>query len=38
MRWYDQKRFYDRDTIAALNYEKSFPYYATQIINPFLIQ
>ena len=35
-----QKRFYDRETIAALNYNKclSYPlsFNATQIINPFL--
>ena len=40
-----QKRFYNRETIAALNYEiqkMSFippiPLYATQLINPFLVQ
>ena len=36
-----QKRFYNRETIAALNYEIlqmsfiPFPFYAIKIINPF---
>ena len=38
-----QKRFYNRETIAALNYEilqmshTPFPFYAAQINTPFLI-
>ena len=35
-----EKRFYDRETIAALNYEihtpNVLPFYSTKMINPFL--
>ena len=36
-----KKIFYNRETLAALNYEihqmsKNTPFYATQIINPFM--
>ena len=39
---YRLKRFYNRETIAALNYEIQqmhfiLPFYATQIAHPFLI-
>ena len=39
--WWIQKRYYNRETITTLNYKihkMSYipPFYATQIINPFL--